>query len=47
MTGRILKGLAIILYILIVPMWIMEMFEIDIYLRQQVQDKKDKTKEQA
>jgi len=47
MTGRILKDLAIILYILIVPMWIMEMFEIDIYLRQQVQDKKDKTKEQA
>ena len=40
MTGRILKDLAIILYILIVPMWIMEMFEVDICLIQQIQGRK-------
>jgi len=31
MIGRVIKNILIILYILIVPMWIMELLGIDMY----------------
>lgn len=32
MINRVIKDMIIILYILIVPMWIMELLGIDVYL---------------
>lgn len=32
MINRVIKDMIIILYILLVPMWIMELLEIDAYL---------------
>lgn len=40
MIGRVIKDILIILYILIMPMWLMEFLGIDMYFLQKVRDSK-------